>query len=84
MDHFWIALMFFILGYIIGNCRNKVIEGFRHQRQAETRRDVWHHGSHHGGNRHQRQAEIRRGVRLHGSNHKESRDTGRRRSRRGH
>ena len=27
MDHFWIALMFFILGYIIGNCRNRVIEG---------------------------------------------------------
>ena len=38
MDHFWIALMFFILGYIIGNCRNRVIEGYGRPRRDRGRR----------------------------------------------
>ena len=44
MDHFWIALMFFILGYIIGNCRNKVIEGLgrrnRNPGQRQRKREA--------------------------------------------
>lgn len=58
MDHFWIALMFFILGYIIGNCRNKVIEGhgnhtnpeYSHGRRGiHTREDcdTWNHNHPH-------------------------------------
>jgi len=32
MDNIWLIIISFILGYIIGNCRNK-IEGLRHNRR---------------------------------------------------
>ena len=38
MDHFWIALMLFILCYIMGNCSNRVIEGYERPRRDPGRR----------------------------------------------